>query len=199
MDVLVMTRSCDAEWGRPPNPAKNFTLREHLSHQHYLQLFSSDNIETQCFSLHKMHRRVSKILLSSWWATHLKVLVSLSEQLASCQLRQVFPFRFPRLEGLPFNTTPDLLTHCCLLLNTISMLKMLMESSLWKMCCFCSQPAVAVGNVAQLAVDLIVSTLNMSRVGFIHTGCLIPMAGNNPYTTCKEDAEELHTPAEGIQ
>lgn len=67
------------------------------------------------------------------------------------------------------------------------------------MCCFCPQPAVAVGNVAQLAVDLIVSTLNMSRVGFIHTDCLIPMAGNNPYTTCKEDAEELHTPAEGIQ
>nr|XP_046273816.1 proteasome assembly chaperone 2 [Scatophagus argus]XP_046273818.1 proteasome assembly chaperone 2 [Scatophagus argus] len=57
-------------------------------------------------------------------------------------------------------------------------------------------PAVAVGNVGQLAVDLVVSTLNMSRVGFIHTDCLIPMAGNNPYTTCKEDAEELHTPAE---
>lgn len=66
------------------------------------------------------------------------------------------------------------------------------------MCYFC-QPAVAVGNVGQLAVDLIVSTLNMSRVGFIHTDCLIPMAGNNPYTTCKEDAEELHTPAEGNQ
>lgn len=59
------------------------------------------------------------------------------------------------------------------------------------------QPAVAVGNVGQLAVDLLVSTLNMSRVGFVHTDCLIPMAGNNPYATCKEDAEELHTPAEG--
>ncbi|KAM9339779.1 proteasome assembly chaperone 2 isoform 1-T1 [Symphorus nematophorus] len=57
-------------------------------------------------------------------------------------------------------------------------------------------PAVAVGNVGQLAVDLIVSTLNMSRVGYIHSDCLIPMAGNNPYTSCKEDAEELHTPAE---
>lgn len=61
-----------------------------------------------------------------------------------------------------------------------------------------SQPAVAVGNVGQLAVDLMVSTLNMTRVGYIHTDCLIPMAGNNPYVTCKEDAEELHTPAEGI-
>ncbi|XP_029370406.1 proteasome assembly chaperone 2 [Echeneis naucrates] len=57
-------------------------------------------------------------------------------------------------------------------------------------------PAVAVGNVGQLAVDLIVSTLNMKRVGYIHTDCLIPMAGNNPYATCKEDAKALHTPAE---
>ncbi|XP_004073845.1 proteasome assembly chaperone 2 [Oryzias latipes] len=57
-------------------------------------------------------------------------------------------------------------------------------------------PAVSVGNVGQLAVDLIVSTLNMRRVGYMHTDCLIPMAGNNPYSSCKEDAEELHTPAE---
>ncbi|KAK5855032.1 hypothetical protein PBY51_005172 [Eleginops maclovinus] len=57
-------------------------------------------------------------------------------------------------------------------------------------------PAVAVGNVGQLSVDLIVSTLNMSRVGYIHTDCLIPMTGNNPYATSKENAEELHTPAE---
>lgn len=65
------------------------------------------------------------------------------------------------------------------------------------MSCVCYQPAVAVGNVGQLAVDLLVSTLNMSRVGYMHTDCLIPMAGNNPYGTCKENAEELHTPAEG--
>ncbi|KAM6899746.1 proteasome assembly chaperone 2 isoform 2-T2 [Xenentodon cancila] len=57
-------------------------------------------------------------------------------------------------------------------------------------------PAVAVGNVGQLAIDLLVSTLNMSRVGYLHTDCLIPMAGNNPFTTCKEDAEDVHTPAE---
>lgn len=64
--------------------------------------------------------------------------------------------------------------------------------------CVCFQPAVAVGNVGQLAVDLLVSTLNMSRVGYMHTDCLIPMAGNDPYGTCKEDAaQELHTAAEG--
>ncbi|XP_029919400.1 proteasome assembly chaperone 2 [Myripristis murdjan] len=57
-------------------------------------------------------------------------------------------------------------------------------------------PAVAVGNVGQLAVDLIVSTLSMRRVGYIHTDCLIPMAGNNPYASSAEDAQELHTAAE---
>ncbi|XP_069553716.1 proteasome assembly chaperone 2 [Brachyistius frenatus] len=57
-------------------------------------------------------------------------------------------------------------------------------------------PAVAVGNVAQLSVDLLVSTFNMSRAGHIHTDCLIPMAGNNPYATREEDTEQLHTPAE---
>lgn len=68
---------------------------------------------------------------------------------------------------------------------------------LYRCCSSSVQPAVAVGNVGQLAVDLIVSTLNMSRVGYLHTDCLIPMAGNNPYATCKEDAEELHSAAEG--
>ncbi|XP_056153853.1 proteasome assembly chaperone 2 [Lampris incognitus] len=57
-------------------------------------------------------------------------------------------------------------------------------------------PAVAVGNVGQLAVDLIVSTLNMHRVGYIHTDCLIPMAGNNPYATSEENSSELHVAAE---
>uniref|UniRef100_A0A8C6SB01 Proteasome assembly chaperone 2 n=1 Tax=Neogobius melanostomus TaxID=47308 RepID=A0A8C6SB01_9GOBI len=54
-------------------------------------------------------------------------------------------------------------------------------------------PVVAVGNVGQLAVDLIISTFNMDRVGHIHTDCLIPMAGSNPYSTGKEDADGVHT------
>ncbi|KAF4100140.1 proteasome assembly chaperone 2 [Onychostoma macrolepis] len=53
-------------------------------------------------------------------------------------------------------------------------------------------PAVSVGNVGQLAVDLLISTLNMPRVGYFHTDCLTPMAGNNPYT----DAAQLSTSAE---
>ncbi|KAA0710708.1 Proteasome assembly chaperone 2 [Triplophysa tibetana] len=57
-------------------------------------------------------------------------------------------------------------------------------------------PAVSVGNVGQLAVDLLISTLNMPKVGYLHTDCLIPMAGNNPYATCAEDASQLSTNAE---
>lgn len=57
-------------------------------------------------------------------------------------------------------------------------------------------PAVSVGNVGQLAVDLIISTLNMARVGHFHTDCLIPMAGNNPYASSAEEAVQLSTCAE---
>ncbi|KAF7690883.1 proteasome assembly chaperone 2 isoform X2 [Silurus meridionalis] len=57
-------------------------------------------------------------------------------------------------------------------------------------------PAVSVGNVGQLAADLIISTLDMVRVGHFHTDCLIPMAGNNPYGVAEEDAALLCTNAE---
>ncbi|XP_037391163.1 proteasome assembly chaperone 2 isoform X1 [Pygocentrus nattereri] len=53
-------------------------------------------------------------------------------------------------------------------------------------------PAVSVGNVGQLAVDLIISTLNMPKVGHFHTDCLIPMVGNGPYSSL----EQLSTNAE---
>ncbi|CAL9691542.1 unnamed protein product [Knipowitschia caucasica] len=57
-------------------------------------------------------------------------------------------------------------------------------------------PVVAVGNVGQLAVDLVISSLDMCRVGHIHTDCLLPMAGNNPYSSRLEDADGVHTAAE---
>ncbi|XP_060798397.1 proteasome assembly chaperone 2 [Neoarius graeffei] len=57
-------------------------------------------------------------------------------------------------------------------------------------------PAVSVGNVGQLAADLIISTLDMVRVGHFHTDCLIPMAGNNPYSSGEDDAALLSTNAE---
>jgi hypothetical protein len=59
------------------------------------------------------------------------------------------------------------------------------------------QPAVSVGNVGQLAIDLIISTLNMSKIGYFYTDCLVPMVGNNPYATTEENATELSINAEG--
>ncbi|XP_016405552.1 proteasome assembly chaperone 2-like [Sinocyclocheilus rhinocerous] len=53
-------------------------------------------------------------------------------------------------------------------------------------------PAVSAGNVGQLAVDLLISTLNMPRVGYFHTDCLTAMAGNSPYSA----SAQLSTGAE---
>ncbi|KAI8325978.1 hypothetical protein GQ54DRAFT_161397 [Martensiomyces pterosporus] len=38
-------------------------------------------------------------------------------------------------------------------------------------------PAVSIGNVPQLAVDLLINTLSLPRIGIIDTGSLIPMSG----------------------
>ncbi|KAG8442228.1 hypothetical protein GDO86_011141 [Hymenochirus boettgeri] len=57
-------------------------------------------------------------------------------------------------------------------------------------------PAISVGNVGQLAIDLIISTLNIPKVGYFYTDCLLPMVGNNPYATNQENAKELCTNAE---
>ncbi|GFN96011.1 proteasome assembly chaperone 2, partial [Plakobranchus ocellatus] len=53
-----------------------------------------------------------------------------------------------------------------------------------------SDPTVSVGNVGQLAADLVISTLWMERVGFIIHRSLLPCVGNNPFahedaTSCK--------------
>ncbi|XP_053101000.1 proteasome assembly chaperone 2 isoform X2 [Hemicordylus capensis] len=58
------------------------------------------------------------------------------------------------------------------------------------------QPAVSVGNVGQLAVDLVISTLGMSKVGYFYTDCLVPMIGNNPYATTGDNTAELCINAE---
>uniref|UniRef100_A0A8C5QV93 Proteasome assembly chaperone 2 n=1 Tax=Leptobrachium leishanense TaxID=445787 RepID=A0A8C5QV93_9ANUR len=57
-------------------------------------------------------------------------------------------------------------------------------------------PAISVGNVGQLAIDLIIATLNMPKVGYFYTDCLLPMVGNNPYATNEENAKELSINAE---
>ncbi|XP_021573493.1 proteasome assembly chaperone 2-like [Carlito syrichta] len=57
-------------------------------------------------------------------------------------------------------------------------------------------PAVSVGNVGQLAIDLIISMLNMSKIGYLYTDCLVPIVGNNPYATGEENSIELSINAE---
>lgn len=56
---------------------------------------------------------------------------------------------------------------------------------------------MSVGNVGQLAADLIISTLQLQKVGYFHSDCLIPMIGNNPFATSAENATDLSTNAEG--
>ncbi|CAK7301213.1 Proteasome assembly chaperone 2 [Vulpes lagopus] len=55
---------------------------------------------------------------------------------------------------------------------------------------------LSVGNVGQLAIDLIISTLNMHKIGYFYTDCLVPMVGNNPYATAEENSTELCINAE---
>ena len=37
------------------------------------------------------------------------------------------------------------------------------------------------GNVAQLAVDLLVTSLEMKKVGVVYDDSFLPVVGNNPY------------------
>lgn len=42
-------------------------------------------------------------------------------------------------------------------------------------------PAVAVGNVGQLAMDLLISNGGFEKIGHIMSPCFIPIIGGNPY------------------
>lgn len=48
-------------------------------------------------------------------------------------------------------------------------------------------PSVSVGNVGQLSVDLLISTLNMRRFGRFHNDCFIPIVGADPYDDNSDD------------
>ena len=41
---------------------------------------------------------------------------------------------------------------------------------------------MSVGNVGQLTIDLIVSTLHMDRVGYLSTDAVYPVIGNDPFS-----------------
>ncbi|XP_064641035.1 proteasome assembly chaperone 2-like [Lineus longissimus] len=47
-------------------------------------------------------------------------------------------------------------------------------------------PAVSVGNVGQLTADLLICTLYMNKVGYLCDDSILPMVGNDPYTTNSE-------------
>lgn len=56
--------------------------------------------------------------------------------------------------------------------------------------------AVSVGNVGQLAADLIVSTLEMTNVGYIYDESILPVVGNNPYSAVSHSSCSLVTGCE---
>lgn len=53
--------------------------------------------------------------------------------------------------------------------------------------CVLILPAVSVGNVAQLAVDVLISSLPFVKVGYIHDECIQPVVANDVFalTSCK--------------
>lgn len=58
----------------------------------------------------------------------------------------------------------------------------------WKMLSDCDLsgytlviPSVAVGNVGQLACDLVISSLHMRKIGLVYSPALIPILGYDPY------------------
>ncbi|KAH0554576.1 proteasome assembly chaperone 2 [Cotesia glomerata] len=54
-------------------------------------------------------------------------------------------------------------------------------------------PAVAVGNVAQLAIDLLITSQNMKKIGHVANSCFIPILGADPYV---KDSSDLCTSAD---
>ena len=58
---------------------------------------------------------------------------------------------------------------------------------------------MSVGNIGQLAVDLIIASLGMEKIGYFYDRSLLPVVGNDPYA--RDDAQtdcQLVTSAEGI-
>ena len=61
----------------------------------------------------------------------------------------------------------------------------------------CEQPVVSVGNVAQLALDLIISTLDMERFGYLYHEALVPVVGNDPFEDTNKMSCKISSCCEG--
>ncbi|XP_033126060.1 proteasome assembly chaperone 2-like [Anneissia japonica] len=57
-------------------------------------------------------------------------------------------------------------------------------------------PCISVGNVGQLATDLLISTLKMQQVGYLYDSSMLPMCGNDPFSTSGLVEGKLCTSAE---
>lgn len=61
---------------------------------------------------------------------------------------------------------------------------------------FPDQPALSIGNVGQLAVDLLVSSTGAERVGYLDDPNLLPCVGNDAYGPLP--CGEIALPLEGL-
>ncbi|XP_048778809.2 proteasome assembly chaperone 2-like [Ostrea edulis] len=57
-------------------------------------------------------------------------------------------------------------------------------------------PAVSVGNVGQLAADLLISTMWLERCGFIYHDSILPLVGNDPFAHPEADVCKVVTSCE---
>ena len=60
---------------------------------------------------------------------------------------------------------------------------------------FESQPALSIGNVGQLAVDLLVSSTRAETVGYLDDPFVLPCVGNDAY--CPNPGGDLALPLQG--
>eukprot|EP00959_Pyramimonas_sp_CCMP1952_P461773 9482162-Pyramimonas_sp.AAC.1 len=54
-------------------------------------------------------------------------------------------------------------------------------------------PAVSTANVGQLAVDLLISTLELPRVGYLEHDAVLPCVGNDPYVASSSSCGNVAT------
>lgn len=57
------------------------------------------------------------------------------------------------------------------------------------------QPALSIGNVGQLAVDVLVETMGAERAGYLDTPFVLPCVGNDAYGPVPKS--DLALPIEG--
>ena len=60
------------------------------------------------------------------------------------------------------------------------------------------QPAVSIGNVGQLTIDLLIYNLDLKRVGYLYDSSILPLVGNDPFTSSGMREGGLVTSAEGV-